>query len=260
MVEGPEIRNMISQLKYIIGKILIGIKVTPFSRYRKGKIKNIKFIDNKETIKDIFVIGKKIFIILKSYIIVLSMGMEGLLEPIKDPKYNSLEFELKNGKNFYMNDYMKFGIIQIEPLERKEYHIKRLGYDPITHSKMTPTQVYNKFIKGRKSTKTVGEKLLDQSLFAGLGNYLRAEVIWGARINPLCKFNSFSKKNWIRIIKAYKKMYKKAYAYKIINKKDRFRKFVAYKRTDRPDIIGLPMAGRTLWYSKKRIKYDCKSS
>lgn len=42
--------------------------------------------------------------------------------------------------------------------------------------------------------KTIGAALLDQSIAAGIGNYLRAEIMFAARINPWLKVNELKKK------------------------------------------------------------------
>ena len=247
MPEGPEIRKMSDRMIYVIGQNLSSIRISKNSRYYKNRISNINYVKRDEKIRKMFVIGKKIFIRLKTYIIILSMGMTGTLSPYKD-KHNSLTFVLDNSI-FYMNDTRKFGSIIIDDLNKLKSHIAKLGYDPIYHRSWKYISIYNKFIRPYKSKQSIAKKLLDQRIFAGMGNYLRAEVIYDARIDHSCKFDNMPYKLWSKIIGSYKKLYIESYENYIILK--------AYRRKDNPDIISVAVDNRTLWYSPRRTKYYC---
>lgn len=247
MVEGPEIRKMSDRMIYIVGQCLLSIEISNNSRYFKKHIQNIHYINRNEKIRKMFVIGKKIFIRFKTYIIILSMGLTGTLSPYKD-KHNSLTFILDKSI-FYMNDIRKFGSIIIDNLNKLQSYISKLGYDPIYHRNMTYKSIYNKFIRPYKSKQSLGRKLLDQRIFAGLGNYLRAEILYDCRIDHNCKYDNIPYKFWSNIIGSYKKIYIESYEKYIILR--------AYKRKDKPEIITIRIGNRTLWYSPKRIKFFC---
>ena len=55
----------------------------------------------------------------------------------------------------------------------------RLGPDPLNQDR--PEKM---IVKVRKSRKSIGELLMDQTLFAGVGNIFRAELLYRARLNP----------------------------------------------------------------------------
>lgn len=57
--------------------------------------------------------------------------------------------------------------------------LRRLGPDPLNGD---PPDAF--IAKVRKSRKTIGELLMDQSVAAGIGNIYRAELLFRARLNP----------------------------------------------------------------------------
>ena len=63
--------------------------------------------------------------------------------------------------------------------EKWEKLLKRLGPDPLNGDGP------ERFVaKVKKSRKTIGELLMDQSVAAGVGNIFRAELLYRARLNP----------------------------------------------------------------------------
>ena len=63
--------------------------------------------------------------------------------------------------------------------EKWEELTHRLGPDPLNQD--SPEKM---IVKARKSRKSIGELLMDQTLFAGVGNIFRAELLYRARLNP----------------------------------------------------------------------------
>jgi endonuclease VIII len=57
--------------------------------------------------------------------------------------------------------------------------VKRLGPDPLNGD--GPDRMIDRVLKSRK---TIGELLMDQTMFAGVGNILRAELLFRARLSP----------------------------------------------------------------------------
>ena len=247
MVEGPEIRKMSDRMNYIVGQTLSNIRITKHSRYQKTGIRNINFIKRNEKIRKLFVIGKKIFIRLKTYIIIFNMAMDGTLTPYKD-QYNTMTFVLSN-TIFYMNDKRNFGTIIVDNLNTLKSYIDKLGYDPIYHRSWSHKHVYNRFISPFRSKQPLAKKLMDQRIFAGIGNYLRAEILYDSRIDPECKFDNLPYNFWSKIIGSYRKKYTESYEEYIIMR--------AYKRKDNPNIISRKVRDRTLWYDPHRVKYFC---
>jgi formamidopyrimidine-DNA glycosylase len=253
MPEGPEITLMIDNLKFIKNKNLKDIVLTSRSRYTPSEIKN--FRDLKKNlplkIKKIYNIGKEIFIHLSNdYFLILNMGMSGNLSTYKD-EYTVIEFKLNKKKSFYMNDPRKFGTFEIKRNINDD--IKKLGYDPI-NTKLSFDKFYENYIQKYKSRQYLYMKLLDQRIFAGMGNYLRAEVIYHSRVDPFCTYDKVSKNMWKRIYNSYKLLSIKSY---ISQSKLYGFSFQAYKRTDKDGLKRIINNKRSFWFFPKRIKYKC---
>ena len=204
MPEGSEIKYMTDNLQYIKGKSLDNLKINKNSKYKKYlknyyKIKKVLPLK----IKDIFSIGKRIFITFRksNFFFILNMGLIGDISTKKDGKHNSLSFILLNAKNFYMNDTIKYGSFSILQTGLDEY-IYEMGFDPLD-SDITFNNFYKRFIQPKKSKQPLALKLLDQKIFAGMGNYMRAEVLYDSQVDPFCKFNNMNKKLWKRIFISY---------------------------------------------------------
>lgn len=245
MPEGPEIQLMVDELNFIKGKILKQIKLTG---YRK-KI-NLNKLRVPTKIKNIFSIGKEIFIVLTNKYLVLNMGMTGNLTEYKS-KYTVIEFILSGNKNIYMNDKRKFGSFEIK--DNIVDDINRLGYDPL-HNKIKFEQFYEDYVKRINSRQQLFMKMLDQTIFAGMGNYLRAEVIYHSRIDPFCRYNELTKKMWNKLFNSYKLITIKSY-----NNQKNLKSFYfqAYKRTDKRGLKRIIRNNRSFWYFPYRIKYKC---
>ncbi len=54
--------------------------------------------------------------------------------------------------------------------------------------------------------RVIADALLDQHVLAGLGNYLRADILFVARVDPLCKIGSLTAVQLLRVAKACKQL------------------------------------------------------
>ena len=67
------------------------------------------------------------------------------------------------------------------------------------------------FENKRLEKKEIAKFLLDQDKFSGIGNYLRAEILYDSKIDPFRKVGSLSKKEIDNLFKSTKKIVLKAY-------------------------------------------------
>lgn len=90
--------------------------------------------------------------------------------------------------------------IEIAPREEIERHpfLTRVGPD-VLDKKLTPSIVLSRLVDKRFYRRQLGGLLLDQSFLAGLGNYLRAEILWDAAILPTHKPADLSQEQLIRL-------------------------------------------------------------
>ena len=201
MPEGPEVTIMTNSLK----------------KFKNSKLKNIIFGHKKFTSKltnlqefennlpleiiDIKNKGKFVYMILSNnWAIGFTPGMTGHLW-IPDvtneyktlegytynPKHNYVTLETTNG-DFYFNDPRRFGHFYIynnNNTNNLESKLKTLGPDLIKDiSKMTQSE-FNENLSKFKENKIIADVLLEQKFIAGIGNYIRAEALYKAKISPL---------------------------------------------------------------------------
>ncbi len=101
----------------------------------------------------------------------------------------------------YFNDPRHFGTIKFVSSEKKlKEKLKELGWDPLSNSldKWLP------WLKSElaSSKKPIGQVLMDQSVFAGVGNYIRAEALYKAQMSPWRISNNLSVQNVEDLCKA----------------------------------------------------------
>jgi formamidopyrimidine-DNA glycosylase len=97
-------------------------------------------------------------------------------------KHSAIKFGFDNG-DIYYNDIRHFGTIKVNqsPLALTD-KLASLGWDPLEN----PTILEDLFDRIRKKAnhKRIAEVMLDQSYFSGCGNWMRAEILYRAQINP----------------------------------------------------------------------------
>lgn len=257
MPEGPEVRIMIDELKpKIVGKEIEHIKILG-GRYAhhgnpEGYDEIVKHLPLK--IVDVKTKGKFIYFTFKNKInwyMMVNFGMEGNFRLLKDgemrDKHDYVEYKLKN-ETLYFNDYRNFGIIRFTSDEKVlEDKLNELGPDPL-YTKITPT-IFNKQLS-KFTEKTKLEKLLlEQKFIAGIGNYLRADILWYSRLNPERTIGSLTKEEKEKFNEAINHVYNLSYDTQISGD---FYGFYVYQKKIDPlgnPVINLKTTGnRTIWF------------
>lgn len=118
-----------------------------------------------------------------------TFGMSGQWSPVEG-KHPCLSFELSNStsnhidlNNIYFNDPRHFGTIKFTNNKKDLLNkLNELGWDPLADKLDSHSNTLIKTIN--KTTKPIGQILMDQSVFSGVGNYIRAEALYQAKISP----------------------------------------------------------------------------
>lgn len=126
-----------------------------------------------------------------------TFGMTGQWSPICG-KHPCFVFEFHDGSSVYFNDPRHFGTIQFIR-ELKVDKLSKLGWDPLGGDSSKIRFVLNKC---QKTSKPIGQLLMDQSLFSGVGNYIRAEALYLARMSPWRPSNTISEKDFILLCRS----------------------------------------------------------
>lgn len=103
----------------------------------------------------------------------------------------NVEFIFEDGV-LYFYDMLSFGTISVLTDETLEKKLKAIGVDMLDQN-TTFDMFYDRISKSKD--KEIGNILLNQKLVSGIGNYLRADVLWLSKISPFRKLTSLSKKD-----------------------------------------------------------------
>jgi endonuclease-8 len=142
------------------------------------------------SVTDIGTKGKFLFVELSNgYYIFITHGMSGTWVTDKEissskytygnPKHHRLEFVTPRG-SLYFNDYRNFGTVHV--ITEKSLLAAKL--DELGPDILDDNITRDMFFGRMKPNKKIGMLLMDQKVISGIGNYLRAEILWYARISP----------------------------------------------------------------------------
>jgi formamidopyrimidine-DNA glycosylase len=194
MPEGPEVRQLVDKLNLKLkGSIIKKINILG-GRYKKPVNHNsFNLLQNKKIYK-IKCYGKFIYWLFEDSDIVLfnTLGMTGWWEFINNQPHNNIEFELIKAStkfSIFFNDPRNFGTLIVSNNERLRYKLDRLGADIFN---INDIEIFKTRLNKKRNDVMIANALLDQSVIAGCGNYLRAECLYIARISPFRELNKLT--------------------------------------------------------------------
>ncbi len=189
MPEGPEVRLLVDKLNLKLkGSIIKKVNILGGRNFI-----SLNLLNNKKIYK-IKCFGKFIYWLFEDTDIVLfnTLGMTGWWNFNPNENHNNIEFELKkNNSNLsiFYNDPRHFGTFIISNNERLQYKLDKLGADIFN---INDIDIFKNRINKKKGTMMICSALLDQTIAAGCGNYLRAECLYIAKISPFKELNKLS--------------------------------------------------------------------
>jgi formamidopyrimidine-DNA glycosylase len=219
MPEVIEIRKYADFLKkHLKNKKILEINIL------KGRYKNHSPFEKYYSIKkklplkviDIVTKGKFLYFILENnYYIFSTLGLHGGWTWSKDRikfKFNDMlnyvstekidgyykvalnnlnvEFKTVNGSIYYF-DSLSFGTIKIiNNIDELNKKLNSIGFDIMDES--TTEEIFINKLREKKilQNKPIGNILLNQKIISGIGNYLRADVLWISKISPFRKLKN----------------------------------------------------------------------
>ncbi len=271
MPEGPECKLLADSLNKKFKKATLKNIEIYSGRYKThGPPKNFKkLIDELPLrISSVNAYGKFIWYEFEKSDLTLwnTLGMTGWYQ-MEEEKHNNvgLIYE-KNGKTktLYFNDFRNFGTFIIDTKENLGKKLAGFGLD-ILDTKDNA----NEFLRlVKKSRKSISETLLNQKIVAGSGNYLRADALYLAKINPFLKVKDISDLklkdlyDCLRQLAWYHYDEDRGRKLGIIKKNINFdiiseRIFFVYSQKTDPagyDVLRQDLNGRTIHYSKVQIE------
>lgn len=194
MPEGVEVKLSADLIRpLVVGQRVLNAVPSKKGRYGNSKIEGfeeflkqlekssvrIKSVDNK---------GKFMYWTFDNdWYLFSTFGMTGQWSP-QEGKHPCFSFYLGESTdvpyNFiYFNDPRHFGTLKfVHGKNNLEDKLNDLGWDPLDQ-KLNNFNILS--IKSKiNSSKPIGQLLMDQSIFAGVGNYIRAEALYLSKISP----------------------------------------------------------------------------
>jgi formamidopyrimidine-DNA glycosylase len=209
MPEGPEVKLSADLIRpLVIGKQVRKINLGGSSRYARTppegwkefhnsfREEGIVNIVNECKVVDVQVKGKFMYWTFSNgWYMFSTFGMSGQWSP-KAGKHVCLEIPLIDCQtnelsNVYFNDPRHFGTLKFTNSSKElDKKLQELGWDPLA----MPLDKNMRWLTFQlsKSKKSIAEVLMDQGLFSGVGNYIRAEALYLSKLSPWRQANKLS--------------------------------------------------------------------
>jgi len=221
--EGPELRHSRDKLRNIIvNKFVTKLFPSTSGRYRSKNPEGLSLItrDLPLKIESVDTKGKFMWWTLKgnkTWYVWSTYGMSGQWSLSSD-KHVGFIVEFNGSGNIvgpdqqklFFNDQRRFGTIRF--IADSKIHQKKLaslGPD-ILENPPPDSELFAKRIL-LKPNRTISEALMDQSCVSGVGNYLRAEILYDCKMDPWRNVSEITSEEYVRLCKATVKISKDSY-------------------------------------------------
>ena len=182
--EGPEVRRTADWLEEHVEKHVVR-SVASAGRFEKKPIARLDELKHKRCLA-VRCRGKVIVLDFEEGVSAIStLGMSGRWTFSPD-KHVALTLwrELPPARGIlpvYYVDQRRFGDFKVVDTREAIHKLDDLGWDPL----IEPSGFGKARVRALKHTKKpISEVLLNQEVFAGVGNYVRAEALFRAKVNP----------------------------------------------------------------------------
>ena len=183
MPEGPTIKFISQKLEKLVGKTVS--EASGYGEMDKSKIQNIELI-NIETF------GKNLIFVFKDFFVAAHFGLFGSML-INERKKVNASFALH-----FDDDEINFYVTRTKFFEGKPEDYFNYKTD-ILKTEFDQKFVLKTLQKDFKS-KMIGDVLMDQNIFAGVGNIIRVEVLFRSKIHPESLVEKIPTKNLQELI------------------------------------------------------------
>lgn len=262
MPEGPEIKYIKEVCKtYLLNHELVNIK---------SNSKTIVKLPKKSKLIDVLNKGKLLVLVFQDYYFHIHFGLTGWLV-FENPDYPKYELTFKKGNKeiiAYIDDSRRFSKLKFLDENKHQLSLGKLGVD--IFNKEFTLDFFKEQLK--KVNKKIVSFLLEQNKFCGIGNYIKNESLYIAKINPYSntselddtdiknlynaiKFCAFS--NFVELIKENKDIKLEKNEITRFNKEVKLEvpyKYRVYQQETDPKgnkVIKTEISGRKTFYVKK---------
>lgn len=218
MPEGPEVKLICDQLNQAIQNCeIISLNILGGRYARHGppvqwsnlveclpiKINNVKckgkfiYFDLGEDTKKMYLTN--------------TLGMSGSWKHEKT-KHSHLEM-ITNKGIIYFNDPRNFGTLKVVDANELQSKLTSLGYDVLNDNENIAKfniENFNK-IKDKKPSMNITKFLMEQKYICGIGNYLKAEILYESKISPHRTLGSLTSEEVECLVKNINEIPRKSY-------------------------------------------------
>lgn len=184
MPEGPSILFLKNKLQRYKGKTVS--EASGYGEMDKSQINNIKLLD-------IETYGKNLLFVFKDFFVGVHLGLFGSMLVNKRKKVNA-SFALH-----FASDEINFYVAKIKFYEGKPTDHFNFKTD-ILKPEFDEDFVLNE-LQNKHAEEMIGDVLMDQHLFAGVGNIIRIEALYHAKIHPESIVKAIPEKKLIFLLK-----------------------------------------------------------
>lgn len=184
MPEGPSILFLKNKLQRYKGKTVS--EASGYGEMDKSQINNIKLLD-------IETYGKNLLFVFKDFFVGVHLGLFGSMLVNKRKKVNA-SFALH-----FASDEINFYVAKTKLYEGKPMDHFNFKTD-ILKPEFDEDFVLNE-LQNKHAEEMIGDVLMDQHLFAGVGNIIRIEALYHAKIHPESMVKAIPEKKLIFLLK-----------------------------------------------------------
>ena len=227
MPEHSEIKRMAVELTEVIkGLICVKITINEKSRYMNGNLfhsdyefdeeKNGKRIfEMRSVCKGVKSLGKKLIFGFKKVRFISSCLLHGhwtFKEPPNASRCIKFVDKDDNVTNIFYEDSINNGLFSIvnNDSPNQDYILKDVGPDYMS-DEVDLIAFANKVTRPGISKRHIQDHLMNQAEFSGVGNYLKAEILYVSRIHPQRECGDLTKNEIKRLFKNIKSIINETY-------------------------------------------------
>jgi formamidopyrimidine-DNA glycosylase len=183
MPEGVEVKLCAELIRpLVVGKTTASFHMG--GRYQSSDPEGLREFADKSKVLDVQTKGKFMYWSFENdWYMYCTFGMSGQWSP-KKGKHPALGIEFTDGSEIYFNDPRHFGTIKfVKGQANLKKKLAELGWDPLADGNR---DIHLLWVQSKLKfcSKTIGEMLMNQSIYAGVGNYIRAEALYASKISP----------------------------------------------------------------------------
>lgn len=229
MPEISEVNIITNSLnKLLKNKTLIKVEILKGGKYENKAPNNYQLFVRELPLKVDYIRckGKIIYWLFSNGNVMLNhLKMTGFWSINKKEKHSALKFVFedkdkdKNIIKLYYTDIRRFGRLEFgENLSNISEFLNKLGPDVLND----PSFLFKKFkeITIKKKRTNITKFLMDQENISGIGNYLKAEILYESRISPHRTVGSLNDEELKKLYDNIKKIPKLSYQWKGMSRSD----------------------------------------